>query len=212
MGLTDGLITTLEILAASVALTTVWSLVILVLRISNVAPLRWLGTAYIEVFRGTPILVQLFTIFFGLTILNLLIDPIPSTIIVLTLNTSSYLAENYRSGLATIPKGQREAAAALGMSKIVAARRVIMPQVLRVVIPTIGNITIQILLSTPVSSTIGTPDLLFQALRVEQATRDLSVFLLITLTYAALAALLAGGNALIERKLRTPRVGTLART
>lgn len=202
--LASGLSTTLATLVVATFLTIIWALVIAGIRVSPFKPVRVIAIAYIELFRGTPILVQLFTIFFGLTVLGILVPPWPATVFALMLNAGGYLAESYRAGFQAIPRGQHEAAAALGMSRPTALRRVIMPQALRIIVPAIGNITVAILLTTPIAAMIGNPDLLYQASRVEQNSHDPSVLLEMTLIYVFFALLLAWGNSRLEARLRLP--------
>ena len=114
--LESGLFITVTTTIVATALTIVWALVVTAVRVNPIKPLRFLAIAYIELFRGTPILVQLFTIFFGLSFLGLLIPAWPATVLALMLNAGGYLAESYRAGFQAVPQGQREAALAIGMS------------------------------------------------------------------------------------------------
>jgi arginine/lysine/histidine transport system permease protein len=202
--LESGLFITVTTTIVATALTIVWALVVTAVRVNPIKPLRFLAIAYIELFRGTPILVQLFTIFFGLSFLGLLIPAWPATVLALMLNAGGYLAESYRAGFQAVPQGQREAALAIGMSRPLALRRVVIPQAFRVIVPAIGNITISILLTTPIAALIGNPDLLFQSSQVESTTHDPSVLIEMILIYAVLALSLAWLNSRVEARLRLP--------
>src|SRR5205807_1210216 len=125
--LSRGLLVTIVTTIVATAAAVTWAVVPAVMRVSGSRPFVWLSKTYIELFRGTPILVQVFTVFFGLSVLGFLIDPWPAAVLVFTLNAGGYLAESYRSGFVAIPIGQREAAASLGMSRIVMFRRVVAP-------------------------------------------------------------------------------------
>ena len=199
----DGLVVTVATTVVGTILTALWALVVTAFRTSRVRVIRFIGVAYIEVFRGTPILVQLFTFFFALPImLNLYLPPYPTAVLVLALNSGGYLAENYRSGFEAVPNGQREAAAALGMTRIVALYRVVIPLALRVIVPAIGNTMIAILLTTPLTGVIGNPDMMFQAARAEIVTHDFSVFAMISVIYVILGLMLAWLNGRLESRLR----------
>jgi His/Glu/Gln/Arg/opine family amino acid ABC transporter permease subunit len=200
-----GFVVTVSTTVVGTLLTALWALVVTAFRISRVAPIRFIGVAYIEVFRGTPILVQLFTFFFALPIVvGLYLPAYPTAVLVLALNAGGYLAENYRAGFQAVPNGQREAAAALGMTRFVALRRVVVPQAIRIIVPAIGNTMIGILLTTPLTGVIGNPDMMFEATRAQGISHDFSVFALIAVIYVVLGLGLAFLNGRLERWLRLP--------
>jgi His/Glu/Gln/Arg/opine family amino acid ABC transporter permease subunit len=203
--LASGLTNTLGLWAVATVLTLVWAVPVAVLRGSPVGPLRWLAMAYIELFRGTPQLVQILGLFAALPILTgILVPPWPTAIIALTLNAGSYMAESYRSGFQAIPRGQVEAAESLGMTRLRVWRRVVFPQAVRIIQPTIGTITVAILMTTAFVYLVGVVDLMAQANNAQIFSVDFSVFYLVALIYAAMALLATGANALIERRLRLP--------
>jgi polar amino acid transport system substrate-binding protein len=122
----------------------------------------WVGrllAVFVEVIRGTPLLLQLYTIFFILPGLGIKIDPVPAAVIGLAINYSAYEAEIYRAGLLAIPPGQMEAALALGMSRGVALRRVIVPQAVRMVIPPVTNDFIALFKDTSICSVVTVVEL-----------------------------------------------------
>ena len=200
-----GFVVTVQTTVLGTVLTAVWALVITAFRTSRIGLLRFIGITYIELFRGTPILVQLFTFFFALPLLiGVYLPPYATAVLVLALNAGGYLAESYRSGFEAVPKGQREAAAALGMTRAVALRRVVMPLALRIAVPAIGNTMIGILLTTPLTGVIGNPDMMFEASRAAGISHDFSVFALIALIYMVLGLMLAWLNGRLERRLRLP--------
>jgi polar amino acid transport system substrate-binding protein len=102
-------------------------------------PLAWLSRAYVELFRGTPLLIQLYLIFYGLPNLGLRLSPLAAAVVGLGLNYAAYEAENYRAGIEAIPRGQMEAALSLGMTRAQSLRHVIVPQAMRLVIPPVTN-------------------------------------------------------------------------
>lgn len=102
-------------------------------------PLSWLARAYVELFRGTPLLIQLYLIFYGLPNVGIKLSPLVAAVVGLGLNYAAYEAENYRAGIEAIPRGQMEAALSLGMTRAQSLRHVIVPQAMRLVIPPVTN-------------------------------------------------------------------------
>jgi His/Glu/Gln/Arg/opine family amino acid ABC transporter permease subunit len=203
--LASGLVNTLLLWAVASVLTLAWAIPVALMRGSQIAPLRWLAMSYIELFRGTPQLVQILALFAALPILTgILVPPWPTAVIALTLNAGSYMAENYRSGFQSVSRGQIEAAQSLGMPGIRIWWRVTFPQAIRVIQPTIGTIVVAILMTTAFVYLVGVVDLMAQANNAEIRSVDFSVFYLVTLVYAMLALSATGVNALIEKRLRLP--------
>jgi len=134
-----GAVTTIELSVLGMALAIVLGLVIVLMRLYGAFPLRWFARAYVEVIRGTPLLIQLFLIYYGLPQIGIKFNPFFAGVLGLGLNYAASEAENYRAGIQAIPRGQMEAAFALGMSRAQALRRVILPQALRLVIPPVTN-------------------------------------------------------------------------
>ncbi len=134
-----GAVTTVELSVLGMALAVMVGLVIVLMRLYAIAPLRWFARAYVEVVRGTPLLIQLFLIYYGLPQVGIKLNAFLAGVLGLGLNYAASEAENYRAGIQSIPKGQMEAAFALGMSRSQALRRVILPQALRLVIPPVTN-------------------------------------------------------------------------
>ncbi len=109
------------------------------MRMSPVWPVKWLARMYISIFRGTPLIAQLFMIYYGLPQFGIELDPIPAAMIGLSLNTAAYAAETLRAAIASIDKGQWEAAASIGMTPWQTMRRAILPQAARVALPPLSN-------------------------------------------------------------------------
>ena len=134
-----GAAVTVELSVLGMALAITVGLVVVLLRLYAIAPLRWLARAYVEVIRGTPLLIQLFLIYYGLPEIGVRLNPFLAGIVGLGLNYAASESENYRAGIQSIPRGQTEAAQALGMSRWQTLRHVVLPQALRVVIPPVTN-------------------------------------------------------------------------
>jgi polar amino acid transport system substrate-binding protein len=121
------------------ALAVAFGLVLALMNLYGPRPVAWTARAYVEVFRGTPLLIQLYLIFYGLPNVGIRLDPLVAAIVGLGLNYAAYEAENYRAGIQAIPRGQMEAALSLGMTRAQALRHVIVPQAMRLVIPPVTN-------------------------------------------------------------------------
>lgn len=132
------------------------------LRSSRFKPLQWVSNIYVWLFRGTPLLVQLFLIFYGLPKLGITLDGWTAAIVALSLNTGAYVAETFRAAVASIPRGQFEAAQTLNFTKLQTLRHVVVPQSVRIALPPLGNDLIDLVKGTSLVSTISLIDL-FQA-------------------------------------------------
>jgi His/Glu/Gln/Arg/opine family amino acid ABC transporter permease subunit len=137
--LLKGAVVTVELSVLAMALAVVAGLVVVLVRLYAGRPFCWLAQAYVEVIRGTPLLIQLFLIYYGLPEFGIRLNPFFAGILGLGLNYAASEAENYRAGIQSIPRGQTEAALALGMSRWQTLRQVVLPQALRVVIPPVTN-------------------------------------------------------------------------
>ena len=158
----QGLKNTLMLTCISVALGTVLGTVVAMGKMSKFAPLRWLVTVYVEVLRGTPILLQLYVFYFVLpnvfTFLKL--SQFMWVSIALCVNSSAYVSEVIRSGIQAVDKGQMEAARSLGMSESQAMMKIILPQAVRNILPALGNEFIMMLKETSLASTFFLGDLM----------------------------------------------------
>jgi polar amino acid transport system substrate-binding protein len=134
-----GAAVTVELSVLAMGLAVVAGLLIVLLRLYAILPVQWLARAYVEVIRGTPLLIQLFLIYYGLPQIGIRLNPFLAGIVGLGLNYAASESENYRAGIQSIPRGQTEAAQALGMSRWQTLRHVVLPQALRVVIPPVTN-------------------------------------------------------------------------
>lgn len=152
-------VTTVLLACLSMPLAMLLGLGVAIGRLYGPAWLRWPLTAYVEFLRGTPLLLQLFVIFFVLPAAGIRIPAFWAGVLGLAVNYSAYEAENYRAGLLAIPRGQMEAALALGMSKATALRRVVVPQAVRIVIPPVTNDFIALFKDTSICSAIAVTEL-----------------------------------------------------
>ena len=159
-----GLLMTVELTIVVMALSLVFALFVALGGMSRFWPLRWAVKTYIEIIRGTPLLLQLVYIYYALPeIAGIRFDNFTAGVIALTLNYSAYISEVYRSGIQAIGRGQHDAAAALGMTGPLAMRRIILPQAIRIVIPSLGNYFIGLFKDTALCSAVSIQEVLFTA-------------------------------------------------
>ena len=179
LGLTVGL--SLLTMAASLVL----GLLVALARLSPWSPLQAAAAAYSDFLRGTPLLVQLLWVYYSIPILTgVAFSPFVSAAIALTLNLSAFVSEVYRAGIASIGRGQREAALALGMSNWQAMRRVILPQSVRRVLPPLGSIWVSLFKDTALVSVIAVPELMYRGKVLSIETyRPLEVYTAVALIY-----------------------------
>jgi polar amino acid transport system permease protein len=161
--LLGGLLLTVELTFVVITLSLVCALVVALAGMSRLAPLRWLVKAYIEVMRGTPLLLQLIYVYYVLPEIGIRLNAFTAGVLALTLNYSAYISEVYRSGIQAIAKGQHDAAAALGMTRALAMRRIILPQAIRIVVPALGNYFIGLFKDTALCSAVSIQELVFTA-------------------------------------------------
>lgn len=187
-------------------------LVIALMRISPLAPMRWIGVAYVEFFRNTPLLVQVFFFFFGLPFLGIRISQdvfvtiFYEAIMAMSLYHGAYVAEAIRGGLLGVDRGQIEAARSLGLSYAQMLRFVQVPQAVRAVIPPLGNIGIALVKNTSLAATIGLAELLHNTEVVESRTfRAIEAYTAAAMLYLALTIPLGIGVNFLERRLLVSR-------
>ncbi|MFS2008622.1 amino acid ABC transporter permease [Azospirillum sp. CT11-132] len=156
-------------------------------RTSDVKPLRLLATGYIQVFQGTPLLMQLFLVFFGATVIGIDMSPWVAAAVGLTLNTSAFLGEIWRGCIQSVPRGQWEAASALGLRYPGLMRYVILPQAVKVAVPPTVGYLVQVIKGTSLAAIIGFVELTRAGQIVNNATfQPFLVFSIVAAIYFAL--------------------------
>lgn len=161
-------------------------------RISNNNFLKGIARAYVSVVRGTPLLVQLFIIFYGLPTIGILLDPLPAAVIGFSLNVGAYASEVIRSAILSIPKGQWEAAYSMGMVRSQALRRIILPQATRVSIPTLSNTFISLVKDTSLAALVLVSELFRKAQEIASTNYEfLFVYSLAAFIYWVICFLLS---------------------
>ena len=165
--------------------------------------LSWPAQAFVEIIRGTPLLLQLFYIFYVLPSFGIRFDRLFAGVVGLGINTGAYLSEVFRSGIDAVHKGQWEAADALWMPRSLTLRHIVLLQALRIVIPPLGNYFISMFKDTALVATISVPELLFSGqLLAAQSFRYLEIYSVIFLIYLAISYPASLGVRWIEQRLR----------
>ncbi|GAA3248345.1 amino acid ABC transporter permease [Nonomuraea helvata] len=172
-------------------------------RISSSRVLRALAAAYVSVFRGTPLLIQIMIVYYGLPQLGLEIPPIPSAIIAFTLFSGAYLSENFRAGILGVDRGQWEAAASMAMPYWRTLRRIIFPQAIRIATPAVGSRFVALMKDTSLASAVTVVELTRVAEGIGTSTfRYMEALLLVGLLYWLVNTLLQIGQQVLERRMR----------
>jgi len=199
-GLLEGAEITVEITVLGCIVAVVMAFAAALTRLYAPLPLRWLAVTYIEIFRGTSALVQLFWLFFVLPHFGLTLEPMTVAVLALGLNVGAYGAEVVRGAIGAVPRGQWEATIALNMSRGEALRRVILPQAVVAMIPPWGNLFIELLKATALVSLITISDLAFKASQMNQTTyRTVEIFTIVLVFYLAIASVITIGMRALER-------------
>jgi polar amino acid transport system permease protein len=179
----------LEVFAAALVIAFTTGILLALVRLTR-GPVSWLATAYIEVLRNTPLLVQLYFIFFGLPIAGLVLSPFVSGAVSLGLQHGAFFAEILRGTIEAVQRGQREAGLALGMLPRQVTRKVVLPQALRNAVSASGNQIVLLLHDTSLASTIGIFEITLQGRTIaERSAASFEMFVLVGAIYLALSAL-----------------------
>jgi polar amino acid transport system permease protein len=201
-GFVIGAALTLFICLVSIVASTILALVAALMRLSRNGIAVGVAGFYISFFRGTPLLLQILLIYLGLPQLGIVLSPIPSAIIALSLCYGAYMAEIFRAGIQSVPHGQREAARALGLRESLIMRLVVLPQALRLIIPPTGNQFIAMLKDSSLVSILGAWDLMYMARTHGKAEfKYIEMLIAAAVIYWALSGFFEIIQARIERKM-----------
>jgi polar amino acid transport system permease protein len=200
--LVQGAVLTLEISVLALVFGFIFGLAAALMKLSKNPVLRGVSGFYVWIVRSTPLLVQLFLIYFGLPQLGLDLGPFFSGVLGLAMNTGAYNAEAIRGGIISVPAGQTEASRSLGMSAGLAMRRIILPQAMRIAIPSLGNNFIILIKDTSLVSTITVVELTLTAQRLIGSTyKPFEMYLMAAVLYAVLTTVTSLLLHRVERKL-----------
>jgi cystine transport system permease protein len=171
-------------------------------RLSSLRVLDWIARAYISVIRGTPLLVQLFIVFYGLPEIGIDLDPYPAAVVALSLNVGGYAAEVVRAAILSVPGGQYEAATVIGMDYWQSMRRIILPQAARIAVPPLGNTLLSLIKDTALASLVLVAELFREAQVTAAATTDyLPLFTMAALYFWVVCYLVSLAQGPLERRL-----------
>ena len=172
------------------------------MRLSRFMLARGVPRVYVSFFRGTPLLVQLFVIYYGLPQVGIELDPLPAAMIGFSLNMAAYVCEILRAAISSVDRGQWEAAASIGMTRGQTLRRAILPQAARTALPPLGNSFISLVKDTALAATIQVPELFRQAQLITARTFEVfTMYLAAALIYWVLASALSAPQNRLEARV-----------
>lgn len=193
---------TIPLSLVSFALGLALALALALMRLSRRRWLAGIARVYISLVRGTPLLVQLFVIFYGLPSVGIIIDPWPSAVVAFSLNVAGYAAEVIRAAILSVPQGQWEAAYMIGMSRQTALRRIILPQAARVSVPPLSNTFISLVKDTSLASLILVTELFREAQQVAAFSQEfMLLYLEAALIYWLICLVLSSVQSVLEKRL-----------
>lgn len=211
----EGVQNTLIIAFFTVFFGTLLGILMAMCKLSSVKPLKWFATAYIEFFRGTPLMVQLMFIFYGLPMIGVTFPNVPfienfqrfaAGIVAMSLNSCAYVAEVIRSGIQAVDVGQMEAARSLGFKKSQSMLLVILPQAIRNILPALGNEFVTVIKESSIVSVIGIADLMYRTNGVKAKNyKTLECLFIAAMIYFVLTFVSSRLISLMERRLRRGR-------
>lgn len=193
---------TIPLTLVSFTLGTIIAILVAIIRVSKVKVLDPICRFYVWVMRGTPLLVQLFVVFFGFPKVGIIIEPIPAGIIVFSLSVGAYSSEIFRAAIQSIPKGQWEASTSLGMSYVQTLHRIILPQAIKIAIPPLFNSFIALVKDTSLASTITVTEMFLVTQRITARTYEpLIMYLEVGFVYLIFCTVLNWVQGRVEEKL-----------
>lgn len=200
--LIPGLTVTIPLTAISFAIAMVIAIVVALVQFAGIRGLRQLARFYIWVVRGTPLLVQLFIVFYGLPNAGIRLDPLPAAIIVFSINEGAYCAETIRAALESVPSGQMEAGQCVGMSYMQIIRRIVLPQAMRTAFPTLANSLIAMVKDTSLAANITVTEMFMVTRRIVARTYEpLILYIEVGLIYLLFCTVLTKLQSLGEKRL-----------
>ena len=200
--LLPGLTVTIPLTVIAFSFAMIIAVAAALVQFAKVKVLRQLCRFYIWVFRGTPLLVQLFVVFYGLPRLGIVIEPFPAAVIVFSLNEGAYCAEIIRAALESVPPGQLEAGYCVGMSYLQTMRRIILPQAMRTAFPSLSNSLIAMVKDTSLAANITVTEMFMVTQRIVARTYEpLALYIEVGLIYLLFSTVLTKLQSMGEKKL-----------
>ena len=202
--LIPGLIRTIPLTIVSFSIALIIATIVAMIQYANIKVLKPICRFYIWVVRGTPLLVQLYLVFYGLPNLGILIDPIPCAILVFSLNEGAYCAETMRAALESVPGGQIEAGYCVGMNYLQIMWRIVLPQALRTAFPPLSNSLISMVKDTSLAANITVAEMFMAAQKIAGRTYEyLAIYCELALIYLVFCTVLSHLQHIGEKKLNT---------
>lgn len=199
--LVEGLKTTIGLFFIILISSIPLGILVAVIRVYGPKWLSILIQFYIYIMRGTPLLLQLMIVFFGLPLIGVTLDRFTAAIVAFALNYTAYYAEIFRGGILSVPNGQFEAIQVLGIGRVRGFQRIIIPQVFRVVLPSVGNEVISLVKDTSLIYVIGLGELLRAGQIAANAYASLTPFVAVGVIYLAITGLVTIGLTQVEKKI-----------
>ncbi|MCO6017509.1 amino acid ABC transporter permease [Carnobacterium divergens] len=199
--LLEGLKTTLFLFSIILIVTIPLGFLVAIVRVYAPKGISLIVQFYIYIMRGTPLLLQLMVVFFGLPHIGITLDRFPAAVIAFALNYTAYYAEIFRGGILAVPKGQFEALQVLGIGKIRGYRRIIIPQVTRIVLPSVGNEVISLVKDTSLVYILGLGELLRAGQIASNTYASLIPFVAVGIIYLLITGLVTLGLTTIEKRI-----------
>lgn len=200
--LLPGLTMTIPLTVISFAFAMVIAIVMALVQFANVKGLKQFARFYIWIIRGTPLLVQLYVIFYGLPSIGVVLDPFPAAVIVFSINEGAYCAETMRAALESVPAGQIEAGYCVGMSYLQIMRRIVLPQALRTAFPPLSNSLISMVKDTSLAANITVMEMFMATQRIVARTYEpLALYIEVGLIYLLFSTILTGLQRVGEKRL-----------
>lgn len=203
--LLEGTLMTLRLWVVASVLALVLGLLVALARVSGGPLLSGLAKFYLSAFRGTPMLIQLMILYYGLTTFKILLTPIQAALLGLTLHFAAYMSEAFRAAINAVDKGQWEASLALGLTRRLAFQHVILPQAFRIALPPLGNSVVDLMKGTAITSVIQVSELTRRADEISAGALVVMPILLVAAAiYWILTEVLSSCMRWIERRLALP--------
>ena len=200
--LLPGLTMTIPLTAISFSLRLIIALIVAMIQFAHVRVLRQVARFYVWVIRGTPLLVQLFVVFYGMPNIGILIDPFPAAVIVFSINEGAYMAEIIRAALESVPAGQMEAGRCVGMTYLQTMRRIILPQAMRTAFPSLSNSLISMIKDTSLAANITVTEMFMATQRIVARTYEpLALYIEVGLIYLLFCTVLTKLQSVGEKRL-----------
>lgn len=202
--LLPGLKMTIPLTAISFCIALVIAVIAALIQVAKVPVMRQVIRFYIWVIRGTPLLVQLYVVFYGLPNLGVVLEPFPTAVLVFSINEGAYCAETVRAAIESIPSGQMEAGTCVGMSWLQTMRHVVLPQAFRTAFPPLSNSLISMLKDTSLAANITVMEMFMVTQRIASKYYEhLALYIEVALIYLLFCTVLTKLQAVCEKKLAT---------